>query len=96
MSVSTICDEYCSYRYSAFTTSGSEVPYLPLTHGGPPTINIPLRPKKKSSKQIEAVAPKVAAMVNRLCLLRKKLTGLKRKTQSLLMNEDVWNAISIF
>ena len=40
--------------------------------------------------QVEAVAPKVAAMVNRLCLPPKELTGLKRKTQSFLTNEDVF------
>ena len=85
--ISTIKHNFTSHRYSGFITSGTEIPYSPSTHGGPPTINISPSPSKKSSKQVEAVAPKVAAMVNRLCLPRKKLTGLKRK-KTVPFNEE--------
>ena len=81
--------------YLRICESGNEAPYLPFTHGGPPTINTPPFPSKKSSKHLTAVAPNVVAMVNRLCLPRKKLTGLKRKKPSLLINRYFcWKVIS--
>lgn len=51
--------------------------HSPVTHAGPGMVN---NPDLAFVKNVLAVAPKVAAMVNLFLKLPKKLIGLKRKT----------------
>ena len=57
-----------------------------MTHAGPGMVN---NPDLALMKNVLAVAPKVAAMVNLFLKLLKKLIGLKRKKKIFLVVKHV-------
>ena len=57
-----------------------------MTHAGPGMVN---NPDLALVKNVLAVAPKVAAMVNLFLKLLKKLIGLKRKKKIFLVVKHV-------
>ena len=57
-----------------------------MTHAGPGMVN---NPDLALAKNVLAVAPKVAAMVNLFLKLPKKLIGLKRKKKIFLVVKHV-------
>ena len=57
-----------------------------MTHAGPGIVN---NPELALVKNVLAVAPKVAAMVNLFLKLLKKLIGLKRKKKIFLVVKHV-------
>ena len=57
-----------------------------MTHAGPGMVN---NPDLALMKNVLAIAPKVAAMVNLFLKLLKKLIGLKRKKKIFLVVKHV-------